>query len=730
MGAASSVQYQLSIKCPGNSPDVVSFSSWDDFLQYRKEEHNVTSEEKPLHLRGISGRFLHALLGFHGLEENMSTGDFCGAFILPTTKPYSCSFVAFVEMLKLTDNDNNSSVEANQKDNSLTGEPTRFISHSWRYPLQKTLRSVLSSTEGGMEHYYWMDIFCFNQHSDEIGNPHFDEMLRGAMSKAGHTLFVCYPWYKPVSVTRIWCLFEVLISLEPQNNITFSPVLDPEEKDAFAKALLEDTSALIQIFINVDARRAEAWKKSDTDMIFGWIQKSVGIERMNEALQQGLCKWIKNAGMEEISLRESNIESILSRSLAESAEKENAELRLKLRDLSARKEILLADMSRFERVAPLSQENVLSSESIKQLELEWGKSLNSSDFIHSACIPMLLGTTSHHKSISGGVFPSFMQLLVSLSKFRQDVRSSRSGDDNHGDESAMSGTSFHGELRSICDLWERAVDGIISLDLLIDKLPPESRQKTLEPSDFLEFVGVMVSENDVLKSYWPRIELETLLWFKDDAGVLHQKRREETCLYLTLSTGGIGDCGDPFQFVLRRYAQTDTLDNCYKWSEPFTLNGELTAPSTTVPCLHKGTFIVAQHANSICLHLSRFELDWETFQPIFVPSKIEIPERISMRDVLFPANMNETNKENKDGDDISFEFEPTSIINYRRLSVRNEEDTRINVPAVFETFAKVDGRWWRMSEHENIVELLTWSKVQEATAKTAVMIMMSNLTQK
>jgi hypothetical protein len=184
MGGAASTRREL-IAEGSDTP----ITSWTELCQLQKPVEG--SDEQPLHLRGISGYMLQALIQMPEFQEEWTTGDFCRQQVLPLTGQYKCSFVRLAETLRLDGR-------------PMTGPPTRFLSHTWGYPIKRTICAALDSIEGGLQEYYWFDIFCLNQHSNEIGHPEFNTLLRNAMKQTTHTLFVCSPWNRPVSITRAW----------------------------------------------------------------------------------------------------------------------------------------------------------------------------------------------------------------------------------------------------------------------------------------------------------------------------------------------------------------------------------------------------------------------------------------------------------------------------------------------------------------------------------------------
>ena len=670
----------------------VHITSWEELATHHKPAFEEGTEELPLSQRGVTGHFLAALLGMPEFDKNWTTAMFCTTFVKAITSPNRSSFVRFLGDLK-------AGIQ------STTGTPTRFISHTWGYQLHRTLRAALESPEGGLDQVYWMDIFCLNQHSSEIEHPDFNQMLRNSMTQAGHTLFVCSPWNKPVSVTRAWCLYEVMESLKPENKCVFTPVLDPEDREAFAAALLSDTSALVEIFINVDARNANAYLKEDLDMIFRWVQESVGFDEMNSTLQKGLYKWIRNAGCTEIEKKIISVQAT-KRGLHADEELPGVE-DFDVQRLQRLKNALLEDLGRFDRVPPILKVSVLDISTLNASD----ETKNGADIV-SCDIPVLVGTTHHHSGIRGGVLPSFLQVLLAFPDFRHDVRMAMKSED----DSKMASSPFVGELRSICDLWEKARDGVVSLDLLIDKLPTESMRLSMEAADFSEFLNTIITENEVLETFWPKTKIENVLWFRDDEGTIHQASRSEDCYYLSADIPASHVDSVPLLDCVSTYLGYGEEIEGYRWyTDPGRSQYNVRTVTKTAfwggPCDNGRLAIV----------LKRYAFDFETFETVYVPTKVLLPSEISLNNKLRPFP-------NEKGDLPSvpnIAYFVKGVISYNRYNVADERDRKMG-PGVYESYINVGGRWWKSSEHFSSVKLVSWETVQRETARTAYCILLDS----
>lgn len=678
MGAGSSVSWQVPLMSNKHDSPIVS---WTDLVKYHAPD--VDKSEIPLHMRGVSGKLLWSLLNMPEFSMDWSTAYVCTEMLKPATAPYACSFVHFASSLSLNGE-------------PVVGTPTRFISHTWSYPIARTLRSVLHSSQGGYEEFYWMDIFCLNQHCGEIGHPEFNRMLHDSMVQPGHTLFVCYPWHQPISITRAWCLYEVMESLKQDNNIIFTPVLDPDDRSAFIQALLEDTSALVRVFINVNARQASAYLKEDLDMIFGWIQSSVGFDAMNASLQHGLCSWIKDAGASEIDARIRVLNGKVSEERVndESSVTENADIvnENEIARLTRRRTALIEDMNRFIKVPPLVQTEVLNR-----------SSLNVTTF-PSKQIPVLLGTTHQYKHLSGGALPAFLQILVSQSSFRNDVRLAL----DVADKSRIAQSQFVSELRSVCDLWETATDGIISLDMLIEKFPPESKRLSTEAADIMEFVHVIIDENKVFNDFWPNMLVESYMWHMFDDGNIKHKLEKTRAFFLDAEIPmDIAECSLK-DALLHRLGNVDEIDGVMCPKEWGKERKRLT--------VKKATYWGGPTADGrLAIHIKRFQLDFSTFSPVFNPTAVHIPREFDMSDTI-----SEFSPQYGLSSPV---YSVKGVVCFARTSQNEEHSTSVR-NGVFETYIETGGQWWFASEFRKSVECVTWEEVQAKCLRSAIIILL------
>lgn len=510
-------------------------------------------------------------------------------------------------------------------------------------------------------------------------------------------------------------------SLKPENNMIFTPVLDPEEIYDFTRALLEDTSALLEIFINVNASKASAYLKEDLDMIFGWIKDSIGLDTLNTVLKKGLCDWLRKAGTEAVDKQVSGLQARMNGEKEEVREAEGVrceestavlakgkfeQLQEEEKRLLRRRELLIEDLDRFNRVEPLLQAQMLETTSLEAA---------TSRGLPAASIPVLLGTTEHHSlerpgGICGGVLSAFLQILVSQPPFRRDVHL---GTDSKG-ESKTSESRFHSELRNVCALWEMAQDGVISLDMLIDKLPGRSKELSLQPADFTEFVATVLEENDALHDFWPLVSTDMVIWYEDAEGVRHQKVLSESTWYLHAQpTAGIPSLVD----ILKNSFYSEPIED-YQWgSDALTVTAQR-------DCYWKKQ---TTGDGRVAVMLNRSQIDFTSWSTCFNPSPCLIPHELSLKG-FENIDQSPTTDELAMPESCELIYRPKGIITYRRQNIKDDDDVSMGSGGVYETYVEVDGLWWFCSEYKRVVRLIDWESVQKEVSKSVLMILFDSST--
>lgn len=289
----------------------------------KKENKNdesivLTADIKPINLCdegkmypfSVSLEFLLHFLKEHPEAENMTTGEVVDKIIIPETKE---SQLTYVEE-HLVDKHPQYLCVMTPKGYGFDNQVS-FLSHAWLMPFRTVIDIAVSSMRAlftrfgyippledyAHKSFFWMDIFCKNQH---IPTPAMDE-FETAMRLSNQVVLALYPVTQvninyvgdladynaqvrktiedaengktpqPIVLSRIWCLFEIMTCLNM--------------KKSLVPAVADDHLATIrpELFM-VDVCKAQATVPADVDMILGLVKASVGIEEMNRLVKKAV----------------------------------------------------------------------------------------------------------------------------------------------------------------------------------------------------------------------------------------------------------------------------------------------------------------------------------------------------------------------------------------------------------------------------------------------------------
>eukprot|EP01031_Cornospumella_fuschlensis_P037056 gene37056-44973_t len=239
----------------------------------------------------VSLRFLNKFLSEHAehISETTTTGEVVRNIIIPKTAEQLTAYTSsgLIDPQDILDKSRHS---------YWASRPVTvaFLSHAWLMPFRKLVQSATSGLRvlhtsadyvppvADFEHisFVWIDAFCKNQH---VPAPAMDEFER-AMACTSRVMFCLWPVHveaeMPVSLRRIWCLYEIWTCQRLKKRLQVCC----DDRD------LEQ--ALERNF-DVNVRQAEATVASDTALILGLIEASVGVDTFNVDITTAIKKCLE-----------------------------------------------------------------------------------------------------------------------------------------------------------------------------------------------------------------------------------------------------------------------------------------------------------------------------------------------------------------------------------------------------------------------------------------------------
>ena len=103
----------------------------------------------------------------------------------------------------------------------MVADATVFISHTWRYDLADSIDVMEQHEKSHPGSVFWFDLVMNNQHGTST-RPFewWRHTFQHSIEQIGTVILVLVPWSSPVPLTRAWCLFEIMCSLNA-NQVDF-----------------------------------------------------------------------------------------------------------------------------------------------------------------------------------------------------------------------------------------------------------------------------------------------------------------------------------------------------------------------------------------------------------------------------------------------------------------------------------------------------------------------------
>ncbi|XRB00898.1 kinesin light chain 3 [Pycnococcus provasolii] len=222
--------------------------------------------------------------------ELMTTNDVCFGIVKPATEQVKTSYA---DMLASTEP---REVKA----------ATVFVSHAWKYTFVNVVDALSSLSENA---FVWFDVFTVNQHaSSQVPPDWWFTTFKVAVASIGHTVLILMPWDDPIPLTRAWCIWEILSTIDDRK-AKLEICLPAVEQEAFAKFLVDEgADQVIVKMVGVDVQRAEAWKVEDRDAILSAVRRYPGgASQVNKLIKDQMRSWVVESAINALGRLHKNI---------------------------------------------------------------------------------------------------------------------------------------------------------------------------------------------------------------------------------------------------------------------------------------------------------------------------------------------------------------------------------------------------------------------------------------
>lgn len=240
---------------------------------------------------GISLKFLldHLANAKHGSKPIRTMYDL-EAYVLELTS--RCGACSFTELLK-----HHQSYSA-----AVVDTATYFVSFAYSTDFEVILSALdkYRRKQGADDLFVWVSILSINQH---FGRKHGEEAAvvypQGWFKKAfkdcipaiQNVLFVMSPLHRPVALQRLWCIYELYLTIS-DNSCALDVVLSEDDEQYLITHLLQDSQSVLKYINGVDAERAKSSNPEQEQKLRTQIVAlSGGYTAIDEAVRERLRLW-------------------------------------------------------------------------------------------------------------------------------------------------------------------------------------------------------------------------------------------------------------------------------------------------------------------------------------------------------------------------------------------------------------------------------------------------------
>ena len=236
----------------------------------------IKRETAKFPLSGISLNFLQEYFPFerYGSMEELERN------VIEMTREDQCSFV---ELL--------ASSEEKEFRAAVKPKAHFFVSFAYRTKWADLLSALLNyqRQNGLADMYIWMSVFSVNQHeANHFEKKWFREAFSKAIREIGHTLFIMSPWPESIALQRLWCIFELYITLSHES-CKLDVVLSEDDELELIDKLKQDKEA--SCYTTVESQKARASRPEDEKELRKYIM-ALSFEAVNSAISSRLDEWI------------------------------------------------------------------------------------------------------------------------------------------------------------------------------------------------------------------------------------------------------------------------------------------------------------------------------------------------------------------------------------------------------------------------------------------------------
>jgi tetratricopeptide (TPR) repeat protein len=192
------------------------------------------------------------------------------------------------------------------------GRIKTFVSYTWRSdpdgPKTITFANLLEAIENALEQpgdtFFFIDVFCVAQHravrpgSNTCANETDVKKFKEVIGSCENLVLYCTPIAQPKTLTRVWCLYEIMQAV--QRGIPILVALSAVDREDLRDKVLSDYDQIVHLFMTIRSENATATFENDKFMVFGWITEQLGpngFKDLDQIVAEGMRPWLARTGL-------------------------------------------------------------------------------------------------------------------------------------------------------------------------------------------------------------------------------------------------------------------------------------------------------------------------------------------------------------------------------------------------------------------------------------------------
>ncbi|KAF0699295.1 Aste57867_10137 [Aphanomyces stellatus] len=230
--------------------------------------------------------------------DGLTTTQVCKQYVVPYTRSTESSVVDHVR--------------ATDPDEARFVRPAMwYVSHAWGYLFLETLDAldafVAQRGLAADDVSFWFCVFNVNQHSDHTDD--LDTVFRTSLLAIQRVVMIVHPWNDPLTLTRLWCVYEVYLASvlaldavdavaadddeHAETHLRFDVAMSHAQKKAFLADMRVHANAFVDMLGRVKTARALTTRTRDRTRLTALVHAAVGtFAALDQIMFRVLFKWM------------------------------------------------------------------------------------------------------------------------------------------------------------------------------------------------------------------------------------------------------------------------------------------------------------------------------------------------------------------------------------------------------------------------------------------------------